>query len=456
MSYTVGGVTFDMMKVPAGHYTMGLSADNRRKVTNGIAQEVALDGFVVSELPVSQALWTAVTGKNPSTKPDPQAPVDRISWVEAQKFLRKLGKLTGKTFFLPTEAQWEYAQKACGGKNFTAVSEWCEDSWSAVSKGETRNEYFHPMTLMVNPRGPEVTSTKVVRTVLERLGTESHTRKSFLGFRLVQPTGDTLSAAILGPLEGHSIDREEIDASDGSPETFEVDGVSFRMVKVRGGKFTMGFTDADAPGAAFEIPRNELPAHEVSLDDYAIGETEVTTGLWKVVMGTLPYLNGADRLQEPVGNVSWYDCQAFLRKLNARTGRKFRLPTEAEWEYAARGGMKSRHTPFSGSSYVRVVAVYTSTAGDAPAKPAKENVKSLRPNELGLYDMSGNVWEWCYDRSSDYPEGPLANPLGASEGGTRIMRGGSYASPWTACRVTNRSFIPAKNVKGSFGLRLAL
>ena len=122
MEYTVGDVTFDMVKIPAGHYTMGLSADNRRKITNGIPHEVALGGFVISSKPVSQALWTAVMGSNPSSVQNPDAPADMVSWNDAVKFLGKLNKATGKIFILPTEAQWEYAQKIQNGKDFTSVA----------------------------------------------------------------------------------------------------------------------------------------------------------------------------------------------------------------------------------------------------------------------------------------------------------------------------------------------
>lgn len=457
LQYTVGGVSFDMVDIPSGHFSMGLSADNRRVVENGTVQEVALDGFVISAKPVNQALWTAVMGKNPSAKQNPELPVDFVSWNDVCKFIARLDKQTGKVFLLPTEAQWEYAGKTLRWSGFSILEEWCLDSYSAVAAGETRNDYFDPLKLMVNPQGPSESDLKLTRTVLTRASLDRHTRKFMLGFRLVQPTGDTLSTQLLEALDGTVRDREEVDASAGGAESFEVMGVPFKLVKVAGGTFEMGFTRYDTPhGGIREVPENEQPAHSVTVDDFAIGETEVTAGLWAAVMGTLPYLNDKDALQQPVGNVSWYDCQGFLRRLNALTGRKFRLPTEAEWEYAARGGRLSRHTPFSGSDNVSTVAVYSNTANGWEPRTSKEDVKRLRPNELGIYDMSGNVWEWCYDRAAAYSPGEVRNPSGAAEGGTRIMRGGSYASPWTACRVSNRSFIPAKNVKGSFGLRLAL
>ena len=450
MSYTVGDVTFDMVKVPAGNFTLGISADNRRKVSGGIAQPVALDGFVISAEPVSQALWTAVMGKNPSSVKDPAAPVDKVSWDDARKFIKKLGKMTGKVFDLPTEAQWEYAQKYQGDKGFTSVAEWCLDSYDEVPADATKDDYFVPMSLMVNPRGPAVTSSKVVRSVLERVPVPAPNRRTHVGFRLAQPTEDVLTDEIMVPLDGHAIDRETVDASSGMSETFTVGGESFYMVKVKGGSFQMGFNPTDSPYLRFTAPDNEKNAHKVTLDDFEIGATEVTVGLWNAVMGFVPYLNDIKEPRKPVGNVSWYDCQVFLRKLNALTGRKFRLPTEAEWEYAARGGSKSRHYGFSGSND------YDNMWFLDNADSKSQDVAKKRPNEIGLFDMSGNVWEWCYDRAAEYTTDDQVNPIGAESGGTRILRGGSCASRWDACRISNRSYMPAKNFKGTFGLRLAL
>jgi len=451
MSYSVGDVSFDMVKVPAGNFTMGISADNRRKVTRGIAQPVALDGYVISSEPVSQALWTEVMGKNPSQAQDPAAPVEMVSWVDIQKFISKLGKITGKTFYLPTEAQWERAHKIYGDNGFTAVAEWCLDSYDEVPEGATKDDYFVPMSLMVNPSGPKEISVKVVRTTLERMGVDSHTRRTKVGFRLAQPTEDVLTEAIMGPLDSAKVYREKIDGSRGKPEFFTVNGVTFKMVVVQGGKFSMGFNNTDNPYLNFKVPDNEVNAHEVELDDFELGETEVTVGLWNAVMGSVPYLNDISEPDKPLGNVSWYDCQTFLRKLNELTGRTFRLPTEAEWEYAARGGKLSRHYGFSGSNDYKSVMWFLDNA-DSKTR----NVKTLRPNELGLYDMSGNVWEWCYDRAAEYTKDPQVNPCGAESGGTRILRGGSCASRWDACRISNRSYMPGKNFKGTFGLRLAL
>ena len=439
MNYTVSEVTFDMVKVPSGYFTMGLSQDNRQKVSGSTIHPVALDGFVITATPVSQALWTAVMGSNPSSVQNPSLPVDMVSWGEVHKFISKLNKATGKTFSLPTEAQWEYAA-GLQGKDFVSVAEWMEDTFSEL-----------PDSFVVNPAAPKPADHKVVRTVKDRLEIDSHTKKAGVGFRLVQPTGEALSESLLKVLDGASFDRETVDASDGGSETFTVGEVSFKMVKVRGGEFTMGYSDKDYSFGRFAIPENEKNFHQVTLSDYAIGETEVTVGLWNAVMGYVPYLNDINEPLKPVGNISWFDCQKFILKLNALTGRTFRLPTEAEWEYAARGGSKSRGYGFSGTNDMNSSMWYVDNA-DMKSK----NVKTRKANELGLYDMSGNVWEWCFDRAADYQKTPQTDPCGPSEGTSRILRGGSCASRWDACRITNRSYMLAKNIKGTFGFRLAI
>ena len=196
---------------------------------------------------------------------------------------------------------------------------------------------------------------------------------------------------------------------------------------------------------------DELPLHEVTLDPFKIGKLEVTQALWEAVMGSVPYGNqGPDY---PVGNVSWYDVQAFIRKLNALTGRQFRLPTEAEWEYAARGGKKSHGYPFAGSAYPQGVAQYG--YDDMRTRP----VARYSPNELGLYDMSGNAWEWCQDRPGPYGSPAQTNPTGPDEtalGDVRVMRGGSVATAADKCRVSNRNEFHASNFRSTIGFRLVL
>ena len=235
--------------------------------------------------------------------------------------------------------------------------------------------------------------------------------------------------------------------------TFTVNGVSFKMVYVQGGTFRMGSNDAEAYD-------DEKPVHSVTLSDYYIGETEVTQQLWRAVMGSNPsYFTGDS--QRPVDGVSWDDCQTFIRKLNALTGKDFRLPTEAEWEYAARGGNKSRGYKYSGSNTLSDVAWYYNNAcGKGSSHPdyGTHPVKQKRSNELGLYDMSGNVWEWCQDwYSSDYDyQSPSYNPTGPGSGWARVRRGGGWEIIDSGCRVAFRCNYYPGNGYIFLGLRLAL
>ncbi|MGM9695983.1 MAG: SUMF1/EgtB/PvdO family nonheme iron enzyme [Alloprevotella sp.] len=227
-------------------------------------------------------------------------------------------------------------------------------------------------------------------------------------------------------------------------KTFEANGVSFTMIHVEGGTFTMGATSEMT-----EPSSDEEPTHQVTLSSYYIGETEVTQALWKAVMGSNPSWFKGDNL--PVEKVSWNDCQTFISKLNALTGKNFRLPTEAEWEFAARGGNQSRHTQYSGSSRIDDVAWYYGNSNDKT-----HPVKTKQPNELGIYDMSGNVDEWCQDWYDSYSSDAQTDPTGAGSGSLRVGRGGSWWGPPRACRSSYRNHGAHEGSCDNLGLRLAL
>lgn len=237
-----------------------------------------------------------------------------------------------------------------------------------------------------------------------------------------------------------------VPTTQSSNKTFTVNGVSFTMVYVHGGTFTMGATSEQGSDAESD----EKPAHSVTLSNYYIGETEVTQGLWKLVMGSNPSHFTGDN-QRPVENVSWEDCQSFINKLNSLTGQRFHLPTEAQWENAARGGNKSRGYKYSGSNNLDNVAWYD----DYNYRPHNP-VKTKSPNELGLYDMSGNVWEWCEDWYGSYSSESQTNPIGSSYGSSRMIRGGCKNLSARYCRVSCRNNRIPDGRFDNIGLRLAL
>ena len=235
--------------------------------------------------------------------------------------------------------------------------------------------------------------------------------------------------------------------SEDSNQTFTVNGVSFNMIAVEGGTFTMGATAEQASDAYSD----EKPTHQVTLSSYYIGKTEVTQELWQAVMGSNP--SGFSGANLPVEKVSWEDCQIFIAILNELTGKYFRLPTEAEWEYAARGGSKSQGYKYSGSNTVDDVAWYPSNSSSKT-----HPVATKAPNELGIYDMSGNVLEWCSDwySSSYYSSSSQYNPTGPASGSRRVYRGGSWGSSARLCRVSYRDYNGPSYRFYNLGLRLAL
>ena len=222
-------------------------------------------------------------------------------------------------------------------------------------------------------------------------------------------------------------------------------GLTIDMVKVEGGTFMMGATPE------MQNPyEQEKPVHQVTLtNDYYMGKYEVTQALWQAVMESNPSnFKGANL---PVEQVSWDDCQVFLTKLNSMTGRKFRLPTEAEWEYAARGGKKSLGYQYSGSNNISDVAWYKDNSGGIT-----HSVGMKQANELGIFDMNGNVWEWCQDWFDSYSSSSQTNPTGAISGAFRVFRGSSWGGNVRMCHLSCRDRYVTYCRNYRLGFRLAL
>ena len=226
------------------------------------------------------------------------------------------------------------------------------------------------------------------------------------------------------------------------------------LVRVEGGSFRMGaqHTDAQAENYDAEAQDDESPVHEVTVSGYYIDKFEVTQREWRTIMGyeldwPEQYGHGDDF---PAYNVSRTDALQFVDKLSAMTRLPFRLPTEAQWEYAARGGNSSQHYHYSGSNNVEEVAWYKGNANGT-----LHPVGGKQPNELGLYDMSGNLWEWCMDAYGPYPDTPQTNPV-ATSGSKFVLRGGSWTFFPTYCRVTCRDAYHGDGVSISNGVRVAM
>lgn len=276
---------------------------------------------------------------------------------------------------------------------------------------------------------------------------------NYRGVSQVRPTVEKAISQLLGtPNTTTSPIRSPVPGTD---KHFTVNGVTFKMVFVKGGGLYLGCTSGSGSCSS-----DEIPSHYVTLSDYYVGETEVTQALWKAVMG---YNNNpsnwqGDRL--PVEMVSWTDCNEFVSRVNSLLaeqlpqGYRFALPSEAQWEYAARGGQKSSGSLYAGSNNVNFVAWYSDNSGSRT-----HEVKLKAPNELGLYDMSGNVWEWCEDwySSSWYSDNVnWTDPVNAFAGSYRVLRGGSWSYNASRCRVSNRYNDTAGSRNSYGGFRLAL
>jgi formylglycine-generating enzyme required for sulfatase activity len=221
--------------------------------------------------------------------------------------------------------------------------------------------------------------------------------------------------------------------------TFNVNaqsGIEIEMVSVEGGKFMMGSNEGE------EFNR---PAHEVSVQAFKIGKYEVTQLQWRLVMGyDQSTFSNCDEC--PIETISWKEIQTFIKKLNLESGRKYRLPTESEWEFAAKGGIKSKGYTFSGGNNISEVAWYYENSDSTIHK-----VGLKQPNELGIYDMTGNVWEWCSDLASSY-----SNKNWKNEGSYRILKGGSWISEKDICFPWYREYDGPKCRRPSGGFRLTM
>lgn len=268
----------------------------------------------------------------------------------------------------------------------------------------------------------------------------------------------TVTALCLLPLFSNC-DNNSANKTQDESQTFTVNGVFFEMMKVEGGTFDMGviaeWRDFEEEFSGYnddgEDPFfREKPLHKVTLTrNYYIGKTEVTQALWKAVMGYNPSNFIGD--QKPVDCVSWIDCQHFITKLNVLTGKNFRLPTEAEWEFAAQGGNKSHNTIFSGSNNLNDVAWYYENSENTT-----HDVATKQPNELGIYDMSGNVWEWCSDWFDDYDQNHQTDPTGPAKGTSTVHRGSAWNEDSNFGRTSYRDFDDPDRRCVFLGVRLAL
>ncbi len=463
----------NMVHVEGGTFTMGCTPSEKQKFCLDYAKpahRVGVSSFEISKYEVPQELWEAVTGKNPSLYDTcPGCPVERVSWNDVQAFLTKLNDLTGERYRLPTEAEWEYAAR--GGPRSRGYIYAGSDNPNAVAWYDANSRVrTHPVgQKQANELGLYDMSGNVQEYVQD-CWNESYAGAPSDG-QAWESRGCDKRGVRGGSRDDAALFIRSTSRIHGISPTYGKSDTGFRiarplpserqrlaklipLVSVQGGSFTMGCT----PEQGRWCKDNEKPAHRVRVSSFEISKYEVTQELWEAVMGENPsHFEGC--AQCPVEQVSWNETQAFLTKLNDLTGERYRLPTEAEWEYAARGGSRSRGYMYAGSNNLDSVAWYELWYTDDGNSPDKTYlVGQKQPNELGLYDMSGNVFEWVQDWYTDdyYSSSPVADPQGPSMGADRrVVRGGGWSRLSGNCRVSRRMRDAPGSYSDNLGFRLA-
>ncbi len=511
-------VSLELVKVEAGSFTMsakdGENFSDEKSHTATLTQD-----FYIGKYEVTQEQWESVMGGNPSCFKGDKLSVESVSWHDAMDFCEKLNK-SGKApigyhFTLPTETQWEYAARGgkkskgykysgsntvgevawyegnSGDKTHEAgtkktnelglydmsgnVWEWCLDDWtddSREAKAEFTRGKDSSSSFRVCRGGSWDSFARFCRAAYRSCCDPSDSI-SFLGFRVaLAPVEYRNAEEKQTPSKQSTEAPSETAENETDEENIQVielnlnNKVSLELVKVEAGSYTMSAND----GENYE---NEVPHTATLTQDYYIGKYEVTQEQWDSVMGSNPSYFKGDKL--PVEQVSWYDAMDFCEKLNksgkAPSGYHFTLPTETQWEYASKGGKKSEGYKYSGSDTLDEVGWYYENSGDKKLDDSKWDVEQLlknnsktheagtkKANELGLYDMSGNVWEWCLDDYTDDSSKAKAEFTRGKDSSSsdRVYRGGGWSNIARSCRAACRSSGVPSNASLGLGFRIAL
>ena len=498
------GVGLDLVLIPAGKFVMGSPTTEVGRNNDETQHEVTLTKpFYLGKYEVTQEQWEAVMGDNPSQAKGAKLPVELVSWDDCQEFIKKLNAKANEGYKLPTEAEWEYACRAgtstaySFGNNITPkdsnyagskigkpvavgsykpnafglydmhgnVREWCEDWYGSYPSGS-----------IIDQKGAATGERWILRggcfyndETYERSSARNYynppdKRGAVVGFRLARtidfkvtiaptvpkqsplefmPSAENLLVAPFSETKAKEVQKEiAMRLKKEVEEKVNLgNGVSFDLMLIPAGKFVMGSPPTEIGHHISETQ------HEVTLTKpFYMGKYEVTQEQWEKVMGNNPSQIKGEKL--PVTNASWENCQEFIKKLNANTSGGYRLPTEAEWEYACRSGTTTAYS--FGDRLTNAIANYAS----GPQGRTKA-VGSYNPNAFGLHDMHGNVWEWCEDWRGDYPAGGVIDPKGPPTGERRILRGGSCDGV-SDCRSSGRINFGSPAYRVAFnGFRLA-
>jgi len=463
--------------IEPGSFTMGSKPEElKRDRDEGPVRTVTLsEGFYMGIYEVTQEQFLAVMGYNPSTfqqgEQTETRPVETVSWRESQEFLRRLNLLGSGTFRLPTEAEWEYACRAGTETRFYWGD--TEEDWEAYPHAWVNSRSYgttHPVgTKPPNPWGLHDMSGNVWEWCSDWYGPYTETNET-------DPAGPKEGQAKVfrggsyfdfehslrsGNRHRHGLDQGysaigfrvvwEPDKSVVSDtKTFHLaSGLPLELVPIPAGRFLRGSPDSEVGRQ-----KDEGPQHYVDIPDaFYMGRFEITQAQWQRLMGSNPstFQHTITSANLPVDRVSWEDAQSFIEKLNQRFEGTFSLPTEAEWEYACRAGSSERF-PWGEDSNFRELNQHGWFNSRAEGK--SHAVGSKQPNDWGLYDMHGNVWEWCQDWFGPYEEETVRNPKGPSEGSHKVIRGGSWFNEPEALRNANRHRHPIDSRQTNLGLRV--
>lgn len=444
----------DMVYIPGGTFTM-----YDRNFYPGYtghcpaAYSATVAGYYLCRYEVTQQLWQAVMGSNPSQHTVGNRPVEGFYWDEAQLFIYRLNQITGLKFRLPTEEEWQWAYdegKSPRRYKYSGSDDAKEVGWiywnsdlraHAVGMLKPNALGLYDMTgnvseLCANQGGAEYLDTKSQKDYrvdrgcfydITDLG--SYERTGFyIGDNTRRPTRTGIRLALSQLPKSVSIHLDKSPQPSSRSEL--IAKLVNDMIQVPAGTFTMGFVFPEL--RQYYIPPKEMAPHQVTLDSYYLCKYEVTQALWQAIMGVNPSEN-QDDANQPVTNVGCSDIKLFISKLNALSGQQFRLPTEAEWEYACIGGRGEPVERYSGHEQVDGSAKVVAWWGDDLRHP--QAVGQLIPNVLGLYDMTGNVDEICSDiwrtshskKAQVNPQGPNPSPCVSNKPDHRhVVRGGNF------------------------------
>jgi formylglycine-generating enzyme required for sulfatase activity len=484
----LGEVTdpFHFVRIPAGKFLMG-----EKWSEDETQHEVALtQPFELTAIQVTQSLWTAVMGNNPSFFKGAKRPVERVSWENVQEFIKKINDLNpGKGYRLPTEAEWEYACRAgsnerwCFGDDESQLKHYAwywENSGDQLLSGDWDEDKLRSNKCQTHPVGQKKPnawglydmhgnvlewcqdwhSAYRAELAIDPIGTPTGSQRVFRGGGYNNETNYTCSAfrGRIDPAKRHTSLGFRLART--TPSLYEL-LKTLRFVGIPAGSFKLG-----SPENEIGHEENETQQEVILTRPFELMVTPVTQRLWSAVMGSNPsHFEGAER---PVECVSWEDVQEFIRKLNEHDpGKGYRLPTEAEWEYACRAGSTTRWCFGEDESQLKDYGWYLENNGDLPlfGKFDKDIVSSnkcqthpvaqKKPNAWGLYDMHGNVWEWCQDWYGDYGSGAQLDPRGPGSGSYRVGRGGGWYDEAQHLRCACRGGLDPTNSDDDLGFRLS-